>query len=174
MQSPGNTNEFNTSRVAFLGLMTAVALILSYVESLFPFNFGVPGIKLGLPNLTTVILLYVCGPVSALSVNLVRVLLSGLLFGNLSMIIYSLAGAAISFVFMLTAFKINKFSVAGISLIGGVFHNIGQCIVACLVVSNYRIGVYLPFLLIAGALTGVLIGYISKLIIPIIKKIWRN
>ncbi len=153
-------------KTAELGFCLAVALILSYVESLIPISFGVPGIKLGLPNLVVVLLLYRQSAKEAILVNAARILLAGFLFGNLFSIIYALAGAAFSFTAMIIGKRINIFSVAGVSVLGGVFHNIGQVIVAILVVETFSIAFYVPFLVIAGTVTGGLIGVAGMEIMP--------
>ncbi|MBR6391369.1 MAG: Gx transporter family protein [Lachnospiraceae bacterium] len=160
-----------TANIAYMGLCLALALILSYVESLIPFNFGIPGIKLGLANLCVVILLYICGYREALTVDLLRVILAGFLFGNLSMIMYSLAGAAVSFICMALVHKTGRFGPMGVSLSGGVTHNIGQLIVAVFVLGTMRIVYYVPALIISGALTGALLGIITALVLPAIRKI---
>ncbi len=153
-------------KTAELGFCLAVALILSYVESLIPISFGVPGIKLGLPNLVVVLLLYRQSAKEAILVNAARILLSGFLFGNLFSIIYALAGAAFSFTAMIIGKRINIFSVIGVSVLGGVFHNIGQVIAAILVVETFSIAFYVPFLVIAGTVTGGLIGVVGMEIMP--------
>ncbi len=146
------------SRVAYFGVFTALALIFSYVETLIPFHFGVPGMKLGLANLIIVIALYKMGVREAFLLSVVRILLSGFLFGNYFSIIYSLAGAFLSLLVMAGLKRAEGFSVMGVSVGGGVFHNIGQLIVAMLVVETFSIAYYVPALLIAGLVTGLLIG----------------
>lgn len=141
-----------------LGFFLALALILSYVESLIPFSFGIPGIKLGLPNLIVVLLLYRNGAKDALAVNFLRIILAGFLFGSLYSILYALAGAVLSFAAMLTGRRIGCFSPMGVSVLGGVFHNIGQIVVAMLVVETYYVGYYMPFLIVAGTVTGAVLG----------------
>ena len=160
-----------TANIAYMGLCLALALILSYVESLIPFNFGIPGVKLGLANLCVVVLFYICGPKEALVVDILRVILSGFIFGNMSMIIYSLAGAAVSYICMYLTFKTDKFSPIGVSLTGGVTHNIGQLIVAVFALGTARIVYYIPVLIISGALTGGLLGFIVHMVLPTIKRI---
>lgn len=166
-----NMKRNRTANIAYTGLCLALALILSYVESLIPFNFGIPGIKLGLANLCVVILLYICGIREALAVDLLRVILSGFLFGNLSMILYSLAGAALSFICMCLVHKTDRFGPMGVSLTGGVTHNIGQLTVAVFVLGTARIVYYVPVLIIAGALTGALLGFITSLVLPVFRRI---
>lgn len=160
-----------TAGIAYMGVCLTLALILSYVESLIPFNFGIPGVKLGLANLCVVVLLYLCGWREALTIDLLRVILAGFIFGNLSMIIYSLAGAVLSFVCMTLVHKTGRFGPMGVSLTGGVTHNIGQLMVAVLVLGTTRIVYYVPVLIISGALTGALLGIIASLVLPVLKKI---
>jgi len=148
--------------VAFWAMFLALALILSYVESLIPFFFGVPGMKLGLPNLVIVMILYCMGTKEAYMISIVRVLLSGFLFGNLFSIGYSLAGAMLSLTIMMLLKRTGKLKVITVSAIGGICHNIGQLIVASLVVESYNIFYYMPVLLIAGLITGIIIGVISQ------------
>ncbi len=146
------------TRAAYFGVFTALALIFSYLESLIPIQFGIPGIKLGLANLLTVILLYKRNAKEALILSAVRVILSGFMFGNLFSIVYSLAGGILSLLVMAVLKRSGKFSVIGVSAAGGVSHNTGQLMVAMAAVETYRVGYYFPVLLIAGVLTGLLIG----------------
>ena len=150
------------NKVAYLGIFLALALICSYVESLIPFYFGIPGVKLGLTNVVIVLLLYCVGTKEAFCVSVLRIVLAGFLFGNMFSILYSLAGGVLSFLVMVLLKRTGKFSVLPVSVSGGIFHNIGQIAVAALVVENYNIFYYLPVLLIAGFLTGFLIGIAAK------------
>lgn len=150
------------NRTAYFGVFTALALIFSYVETLIPIQLGIPGAKLGLANLVVVIVLYKTDWKEALLLSVVRIVLSGFLFGNLFSIIYSLAGGILSLAVMAAIRKDKGFSVIGVSMAGGVCHNIGQLIVAMIVVQTYQVGYYLPVLLIAGLATGMLIGVISS------------
>lgn len=156
-------------KTVMLGFLLAISMILSYIESVLPLSIGIPGIKLGLPNLAVVILLYLYGAREALAVNLIRILLTGFLFGNLSAVFYAAAGALCSFIIMLIMKKTGLFSPAGVSVGGGVFHNIGQLIVAMFIVETYAPIFYLPFLLIAGAVTGFIIGLVSMRVMPYIE-----
>lgn len=156
-------------KTAELGFFLAFALILSYVESLIPFSFGIPGIKLGLPNLIVVLLLYRSGVKDALLVNLLRILLSGFLFGSLYSILYALSGAALSFCAMLMGKKSGYFSAVGVSVLGGVFHNIGQIVVAMFVVETYYVGYYMPFLIAAGTITGAVLGIAVTELMPYLR-----
>ena len=146
------------NKVAVFGVFTSLALILSYVELLIPINFGIPGMKLGLANLLVVILLYKGCPRDALLLSVIRILLSGLIFGS---IFYSLGGGLLSLAVMVFLKKTGQFTVAGISIGGGASHNVGQLLVAMFVVQTYQVGYYLPVLLIAGVITGAVIGILS-------------
>ena len=151
-----------TKKIAQLGLLTSLALIASYVEVLIPIPIGIPGVKLGLANLVIVWALYTMKPKEALAVNGMRIVLVGFLFGSLSMILYSLAGALFSFAGMCLAKRTNAFSVIGVSIVGGVLHNVGQLLVAMIVLETVSLAYYGPVLLIAGLVTGILIGVISQ------------
>ena len=148
--------------MTYLGIFLAAALICSYIESLIPFYFGIPGVKLGLTNIVVVLALYSVGIKEAFTISVLRIVLSGFLFGNLFSILYSLAGGLFSFAVMLLLKRTKKFGVLPISIGGGIFHNVGQLIVAAFVVSNYNILYYLPILLAAGAVTGALIGICAQ------------
>jgi heptaprenyl diphosphate synthase len=144
-----------------LGVFTAMAMVLSYVEAILPINFGIPGMKLGLANLITVIILYKVDFKCALTVSVLRIVLSGFLFGNLFSIVYSLSGGLLSLFAMTLAKKIKLFSVCGVSILGGVMHNVGQLIVAVIILESFNLTYYLPMLLVSGLITGMLIGVIS-------------
>ncbi len=146
------------NRVAYFGVFTALALIFSYIETLIPVNFGIYGVKLGLANLIIVVALYKIGIGEAFLLSVVRVVLSGFLFGNYFSIIYSLAGGMLSLAVMSLLKRSGGFSVMGVSIAGGVFHNIGQLIVAMLVVETFSVIYYVPVLLTAGMLAGLVIG----------------
>ena len=150
------------NRAAYFGVFTALALIFSYVETLIPINFGIPGVKLGLANLVVVMVLYKTDFKEALLLSVMRVILAGFIFGNLFSILYSLVGGVLSLVVMNALRHRKSFSVIGVSIAGGVSHNIGQLIVAMLMVETYQVGYYLPVLLIAGTLTGAVIGIVCR------------
>jgi len=143
------------------GVFTALALIFSYVEAMIPINFGIPGVKLGLANLIVVIVLYKGDWKDALFIAVARIVLSGFIFGNLFSILYSLAGGLLSLLVMILLKRTNAFSIAGVSIGGGAAHNVGQLLVAMFVVQTYQVGYYLPVLLIAGVLTGAMIGIVA-------------
>lgn len=158
-------------KVAYFGVFTALALIFSYIESLIPINFGIPGAKLGLANLMVVIVLYKMGAKEAYMLSMVRIVLSGFLFGNLFGILYSLAGGILSLSIMTLLKKTDKFSIIGISMAGAVCHNIGQLIIAGIVVESANVIYYMPALLIVGLATGLVIGIISSETIKRLRKI---
>ena len=149
------------TKVAYFGVFTTLALIFSYVETLIPIQFGIPGVKLGLANLIIVIALYRMKLSEAYLLSIVRVLLAGFIFGNYFSIIYSLAGGLLSLTVMAVLRKKGGFSVIGVSIAGGVFHNIGQLIIASVIVETFSVMYYVPVLLIAGLVTGLLIGIAS-------------
>lgn len=146
------------TRVAYFGVFTALALIFSYVESLIPFQIGIPGVKLGLANLIIVIALYKMSLREAYLLSVTRVVLAGLIFGSMFSILYSLAGALLSLTVMAFLKKSGGFSILGVSIAGGVMHNVGQLIVAMFVVQTFSVSYYIPVLLVAGLITGLVIG----------------
>lgn len=152
------------SKVAQYGLIAALALVLSYLESLVP-SLGVPGVKLGLPNIAIVFALYRLGWRDACIISLVRVFLVFLLFGNGAGLAYSLAGAALSLSLMGLLKKTGRFSSVGVSVAGGVAHNAGQILVAMALLETARLAWYLPVLWISGTVAGVLIGIVSGVLV---------
>jgi heptaprenyl diphosphate synthase len=160
-------------KIASFGIMVALAFTFSYFESLIPINFGIPGVKLGLANLVVVVALYIMKPSEALAIALIRIFLASLTFGNAFSLAYSLCGGVLSFVVMYLAKK-TKLSIIGVSMLGGICHNIGQIIVASMVTQTIRIVYYLPVLLVAGLVTGFLLGVVSKLVIDRLQKIIQS
>ncbi len=144
-------------KTAVLGILTALCLVLGYIESLVPLNFIAPGIKLGLSNSAVLLLLYSGKLREAISVNLARILLSALLFGSASALAFSLSGAAVSMLIMLLLKRIKSVSIIGASIAGGAAHNLMQGAVAIFLTGSAVI-YYFPILLIAGALSGTVIG----------------
>lgn len=152
-----------SSKVAQYGLFAALAILMGYVEMLIPLPLLVPGMKLGLANVIIVIVLYHMDTKSAFFISLVRVLMSGLLFQGFAGLLYSLTGALLSLGVMALLKKTGKVSITGVSVMGGVFHNVGQIIVAAAVVENIKMAYYLPFLLVTGVVTGFVIGAVARL-----------
>ncbi len=149
----------STKRVAVLGLCTALALILAYVEVLLPPLFSaIPGIKLGLPNIVIIFVLYKFGVVDAATVSFIRVAAVSMLFGNPMTFAYSFAGAVLSIAVMAILKKTNLLSTVGVSVAGGVFHNVGQILMAMLLLGTAELGYYLIVLAITGTVSGIFIG----------------
>ncbi len=161
------------TRLAMLGVFTAVALVLSYVESLLPPVWtAVPGIKMGLPNIIIIILLYKLGVKEAALVSLIRVLFSSfLLFGSGMMLIYSVVGATLSLVLMAICKKLNIFSTVGVSVVGGISHNLGQILVAIALFDTTQLGYYMIVLSITGTIAGVFIGVAGALLLKRLEKV---
>lgn len=161
-----------TSKMTLLGLFTAVAMILSFVESqLPPLTTALPGIRMGLPNIAIMFILYRFGWKEASVVSIVRVILVSLLFGSVMSMAYSLAGAILSLLIMTLMQKFTPFNRVSISIVGGVCHNIGQIIVAWLVTDTAQIVYYLPVLLISGSAAGILVGLAAGILEKRVPKI---
>ncbi len=154
-----------------LGLTIALAMIMSYIEALVPLSFAVPGIKMGLANIVIIFVLYKIGTKEAILVSLIRVILVSLLFSNVMAMAYSIAGAVLSLSVMWVLKKTDKFSFVGVSIAGGIMHNVGQIIMAVILLGTEQIALYLPVLIITGTVTGVVIGIVSGLVINRFKNI---
>lgn len=154
-----------------LGLTIALAMIMSYIEALVPLSFAVPGIKMGLANIVIIFVLYKIGTKEAILVSLIRVILVSLLFSNVMAMAYSIAGAVLSLSVMWLLKKTDKFSFVGVSIAGGIMHNVGQIIMAVILLGTEQIALYLPVLIITGTVTGVVIGIVSGLVINRFKTI---
>lgn len=154
------------TRMAVLGLLTTMALILSYVESLLPPIWAaVPGIKIGLPNIIIILLLYKSGYKAAATVSFIRVFLVALLFGSMMTFAYSLAGAVLSLTLMALCKRFNVFSPVGVSIVGGVTHNLGQILVAIALFNTVQLGYYMIVLAVTGTVAGVFIGLAGSLLL---------
>ena len=160
-----------TKKVAMLGLTIALAMIMSYIEALVPLSFAVPGIKMGLANIVIIFVLYKIGTKEAILVSIIRVILVSLLFSNVMAMAYSIAGAVLSLSVMWLLKKTDKFSFVGVSIAGGIMHNVGQIIMAVILLGTEQIALYLPVLIITGTVTGVVIGIVSGLVINRFKTI---
>ena len=153
-----------TKRIALLGLLVALAMILSYLESLLPPFVAVPGIKLGLTNVVVLVALLTLDAGVAFGVNVVRIVLVGITFGNLSAMLYALAGGLLSFLVMFLLKKSRRFGPVGISAAGGVAHNFGQILVAMFVLETDKLIYYLPVLCISGTVAGVAVGILGGMV----------
>lgn len=159
-----------TRKVAFLGMCIALSMILSFVESQIPPLMAVPGVKVGLPNLVMVFMLYKIGAKETVIVSILRVILVGILFGTPLSMIYSLVGAALSLIGMILLRKTNLFAPVTVSVVGGILHNIGQIATACFVMDTAEIAYYLPVLLISGTVAGIIIGIVAAMILKRLDK----
>lgn len=160
-----------SKKVARMGVFIALAMIFSYIEVLIPFNFGIPGVKLGIANIVTVTSLYVFSTGEAFGISVIRIVLMGILFGNGMSLLYSLTGGLLSFLAMWIGKRTSWFSVIGVSVAGGVFHNVGQILAVMLVMKNTMFVAYLPVLFVAGVVTGYLIGLLANKIIELLPHI---
>lgn len=153
----------------FLGLFTALALIMAYLEALMPPVIpAIPGIKMGLPNVIVILLLYRRGPLSAATVSILRILLVALLFGNVTSMLYSLAGGILSLLVMILLQRLKLLSAVGVSVAGGVSHNVGQILMAMFLLDTTQLGYYLAVLIVSGVIAGVVIGLCG---VALIKKL---
>lgn len=162
-----------TKQMVLLSMMTAIAIILHYIESLFPLPVAIPGIKLGLSNVVSLVALYLFGPGSAILIMILRVLMTSFLYSGLSGAVFSLSGGFLAVSAMILIWKLrNKgFSIVGASIAGGIFHNAGQLVAASFVLGTSAVFSYLPFLIVSGIVTGIATGILSNMIIPRLEKI---
>ena len=162
----------NAKYVAFLGVFLAFAVAAGYLERLAPPVIpAFPGIKLGTANIAVIVLMYLKDCKTAFLLNVLRVILSGLLFSGPWGTVYGISGALLSFAVMAALKKTGIFGAAGISAAGGVFHNLGQICVAALLAENIKLFYYFPVLTISGVITGAAVGYSAGLIIIRLDKI---
>lgn len=166
-------NMKKTTKMVYMSLLTALALILFIFEGMIPLPFITPGAKLGLANLIIMIAVYTLSCKEALTVLLLRIILSTLFAGNISTFMYSLAGGLLSFVIMIIVKKLGGkyISVIGVSACAAVFHNIGQLLVASLILENLGVMLYLPVLSIAGIGTGIFVGLSANIMLNHLNKI---
>lgn len=157
-------------KIAYLGMFIALAFIFSYIEAMIPFYIPIPGLKLGLANIVVLTVLYTFNRKEALFVSMVRIVLVALTFSNTFSMIYSLAGGLLSWAVMSFFKKTNKFTIIGVSVVGGVSHNIGQLIAAAILMETFSMIYYLPALIVGGVITGIIIGYLSKSILKTLPK----
>lgn len=161
-----------TKKLAYCGILAALAFGLSYIELMLP-SLGIPGAKLGLANLSVMVALYLLTPVEAVLASFVRIALSWLIFGSFTGFVYSLCGSALSLAAMIILKNTDKFSTVGVSIGGGVCHNIGQLLAAILFMGRSVLS-YLPALLITGAVTGAIIGLLVAGVLKSLKAFKRG
>ena len=152
-------------KTALLGMLVALAFVLSYIETLIPVNLGIPGAKLGLANLVVMVALYTLGTKEAFGLSMVRILLTGLTFSSMAAMLYSFAGGLLSFEVMALMKKTKKLSVTGVSVLGGIAHNAGQIFVAMWMLDTATLIYYLPVLAITGVASGTVIGLLAVMVI---------
>ena len=162
------------TKTAYLGLFMALAIIMGYVEAIIPVQMPLPGMKLGLPNLVIAAILYMYSWKEAIVISALRVVVIGLLFGNMFSIAYGLPDAVLSLTVMALLKKTDIFSIVGVSAAGGTAHNIAQTAVAFLIVKGFPVRIYLPLLMIAGLIAGTIIGIADALIIPRISSLQKT
>lgn len=165
---PSRSNKITSAAV-----LTAAGLILGYIESFIVLPVHVPGVRIGLANITTLIMLYLEGPLWALAVSLVRVTLSSLLFGTPVSFLYSFAGAVLALLGMILLKRFD-FSVYSVSITGAVLHNFAQITVAMFFVGSSYVFIYVPVLMIAGIIAGLAVGYLSSVIIRRVEKRYKR
>ena len=158
-----------TKKLTVMALTTAVAMILSFVESQIPAFIAVPGVKVGLANIAVVFALYRLGWKEAAAISLVRVVMVSMLFGSIASLFYSLAGAVLSLTGMGLLKKTERFTEIMVSVTGGILHNIGQIAMACLILETAALRYYLPFLLVSGIIAGVVVGLVSAVLVQRVK-----
>lgn len=156
-----STSRSSAKNVAVTGVFIALAMVFSYIETFIPINVGVPGVKLGLANIVTIVVLHKLGAGRAVLVSLIRIVLSAMLFGNMTVMLYSLAGAMVSLLVMAMLCKLKFFSIAGISIAGGVAHNMGQLVLAMFMLSDQHVLYYAPVLIISGTIAGIVTGILA-------------
>lgn len=163
-----------TYKVSYIGLMLAVAFVLSYIETLIPVSVGIPGVKAGLSNIPIMVTLYTLGSMYAAILACVKVILVSVTFGSMSSFFYSFAGALTSILMMTVMKRIDVFSTRGVSIIGGITHNLAQIAVAVIIVENMKLLYYTPVLVMSGVVAGLGIGLIADLIIKRIGVLFVN
>ena len=164
-------NRWNSRKIAYAGLLVALSFVCSYIETLLPIPIGIPGAKLGLANLVILTCLYIMGEKPALLLSFVRILLVGFTFGNLASMLYSVAGAILSYVVMVLAKKGKKLSITGVSVLGGIFHNLGQILVAIFVLETGSLMYYFPVLVLSGIVAGTVIGVMGGIMVQRFKSL---
>ncbi|MBS5852228.1 MAG: Gx transporter family protein [Bacilli bacterium] len=158
-------------QIAMMAILIALSFVLSYVDSLIVLPFGIPGIKLGIANIAIIYTLYKIGAKEAIVVSILRLVLSSILFGSVLTFLYSLVGAVLSLSLMIILKKYTNLALITISISGAVLHNIGQIIVAVIVMATKEIVFYLPILIITGILSGIGVGILSVLTIKYTKNL---
>lgn len=163
-------SRIDVNKISISALLASLALIMSYVEFLIPLPFPIPGIKLGIANLAVIIALYKLGPSYALTINLLRVLIAGFLFNGIFGAFYAASGAIFSFLAMVLLKRTEKFSIVGVNMGGSVAHNLGQLLLASLILATPRLFYYFPILLFSGMIAGIFMGVCAYYLLQRLKK----
>ncbi len=156
-----------TKKLVFIALLVAQALVLHVIEGMLPINFGIPGAKLGLANIITLTALYFFSFREVLSIVVLKTIMTMLVGGSVSGFLYSLSGGLLSLLAMYMVYRFARLrvSIIGISVVGAVFHNLGQLLMAALIIQNIKIVFYLPLLVVSAVGTGIFVGLASKYMI---------
>ena len=161
--------RWDTKKLTTLAITVTLAMVLSFIESQIPPFVAIPGVKVGLANVAVIFALYRFGWREAVTVSSLRVLLVGLLFGSFVSTLYSIAGAVLSMAVMLTVRRIPSFSEVGVSVLGGVSHNVGQIVMASILLETDVVLYYLPVLLLSGTLAGIAVGATGAVLLKKLK-----
>lgn len=161
--------RWDTKKLTTLAITVTLAMVLSFIESQIPPLVAIPGVKVGLANIAVIFALYRFGWREAVVVSALRVLLLGLLFGSFVSLLYSLAGAALSMTVMLLVRRIPSFSEVGVSVLGGVSHNVGQIVMASILLETNVVIYYLPMLFLSGTLAGIAVGAVGAILLKKLK-----
>lgn len=156
-------------RLTTFALLASLAMILSFIESRIPAFVAIPGVKVGLANIAVLFALYRLGTKEAILISVIRIIAVSMLFGTPISAIYSLGGALVSFTVMILLKKLTPATEVSVSVAGAVGHNIGQIVVACILLETNFVIYYLPFLLLSGTIAGIVIGIVSALVIKRVK-----
>ena len=157
-------------KISYYGIFASLAILMGYVELMIPFPMPVPGVKIGLSNIVVLLCMYVMGIKEGFYISIVRVIISALLFRGFMGFWYSISGAALSYIVMALAIKSKHISSIGVSVLGGVFHNIGQIIVAVIILGRSVVIYLVPVLMVSGVVSGIAIGLITKYCVYYINK----
>ena len=159
-----------SKKISYYSVFASLAILMGYVEAVVQIPVPIPGVKLGLSNIIVLLCMYVMGVKEAFYISIVRVVVSALLFRGFLGVWYSLAGAFLSYFTMIIAYKLKNISVIGVSVVGGIFHNIGQITVAYFMLGRNVVIYLIPVLIISGVITGFIIGIISKYCMEYVKR----
>ena len=160
-------------KISVIAMFTAFAILVSFIETFIP-SIGIPGVKLGLANIVIILAIYLLDFRYVIVIDLARILIMGFLFGNVISILFALGGATLSILVMVLMKKFSDLSIVTVSVFGGVFHNIGQLLIGLIVVSSYSVLAYLPVLLIAGIICGIVIGILAKIMLDRTSKLVKK